>query len=469
MSDEQQAPTPPAFDPDKPHHAMPKIRGTIAGSPVGVQTPNGQQSMLALGDRSQVVDRPVVTSPLAQFMLPHMNGERGPAQIAEAAREQATKANLPEAAVQHLTEENVRLLIAQLDGAGLLHGPTFDAILEAMHAEYDKTDYLPPASTANLADALVIQEFGAETTDEQKAEHGPGRLRDSIDRWMDEALKKADDPSFDALPKAVFAPHTDYFRGWHNYGAVYGRMRVVDRPDRVIVLGTNNFGFGTGVVGCDKSFRTPLGDVARDGAFADLLDRHLGEENAALLYGHRFDHEREPSVELQLPWIQRIFGGTDGAECPPVFAALVHDPARNNGESYDGKGLSLFPFVDAMKAAIAEAPGRTLVVCSANLSHIGPAFGDRIALSGDTDDAKQNRQKVFDHDKEMLQLIGEGKAEELVASIAWQQNPTRWNSTGPIVAAMKVVDAGSVRLLNYAAAADNQGQALISSFAGVVD
>ena len=61
------------------------------------------------------------------------------------------------------------------------------------------------------------------------------------------------------------------------------------------------------------------------------------------------------------------------------------------------------------------------------------------------------------------------KAEELVASMAWQQNPTRWCSTGNIVAAMLATRPTNVTLLNYAAAMDQQGLGMVSSAAVVMN
>lgn len=473
MTTPQQGPQPqdiPPFDESKPHHARPHLRPTVQGQPVGVKNPQGQQQvMIALGDRSQIAQRSVVTSPLAQFMLGHMNGSRAVDEIAEAAAKQAQGANVPAEAIPHINAENVKNLVAQLDNAGLLMGPTFDEMLNRFRAEFDQSDSLPPASSASTADLLVKQEFGEEASEDQLRDKGPEKLREAMDKWIGEALKPVEDPSLDSLPKGVIAPQLDYFRGWMNYAHVYGRLRVVDPPDRIVVLGSNNFGFGTGVVGCNKSYETPLGVCEYDEAFADKLCAHLGPENTERLWKDRFDHEREHSIEVQLPWIQHVFGDAQSGKCPSIFAALVHDPARNNGESYDGQGLGILPFIEALKGAIAESPGKTLVVCSANLSHAGKSFGDQVSLSGEDEESQAARNKILQHDREMIQLMSEGKAEELVSSLAWQQNPTRWNSTGAIVATMKVLDAEQVRVLNFAAAGDSQSFAFISSVAAIVE
>lgn len=278
----------------------------------------------------------------------------------------------------------------------------------------------------------------------------------------------AANPSFDALPLGVVVPGNDYARSWINYAAVWGRLRVVDRPDRVVILGANHFGSATGVCGCDKGFQTPLGACTLDEGFMHALDSKLGEANAAKLYEHRFDHEREHSVEMQIPWIQHCLGAREDGSFVPVYGVLVHDPVRNSGESYDGAGLALEPFVEAMKGAIADSPGSTLLVASADLSHVGPMFGDKQALAGDSPEAAEARNQVARQDQELLKHLVEGRPEDLISSLAWSQNASRWASTGALVAMSKILDARPMQVLNYAASLDPQGSAMLTNAAGVV-
>jgi predicted class III extradiol MEMO1 family dioxygenase len=289
-----------------------------------------------------------------------------------------------------------------------------------------------------------------------------------MEAWIAKALENVEKPSFDSLPKAVIAPHIDYGRGWINYASVWGRLRVVDRPDRIVILGTNHFGDATGVCGCDKGYRTVLGTCELDDRLVQTLKSKLGAQNADLLFQHRFDHEREHSVELQIPWLQHCFGPDEQGHFPKVFGALIHDPAVNNGESYDGKGLGMQPFIDALRAALAELPGKTLIVSSADLSHVGPAFGDQQNPGGDTKEAADFRNKTFGHDKELLELVRTNKPDDLIASMAWQQNPTRWCSTGNLVAALKITSPERVEMLNYSAAVDNSGAGMVSSVSGAM-
>ncbi|MEM1185963.1 MAG: AmmeMemoRadiSam system protein B [Planctomycetota bacterium] len=441
--------SPPAFDPEAAHHARPKLR-RIRAFPLPAKTPDGKDvQMLGLADAQQISPKIVGMQPAMQLVLPHMNGENTIDEIATTVG-------------RGLTAEMLRPIVAQLDDAGLLHGPSFDAIYAEMKSAFDGSDTLPPGSTVQFAEALVMQELGQDASEEDRARLAPEKLRAAIDSWIDTALKDADDPTFDKLPAAVVAPHIDYQRGWMNYAHVYGRLRVVDRPDRVVILGTNHFGMSTGVCGCDKAYETPLGTTPLDTELLEAVKGKLGEADAQKLLEHRYDHEREHSIELHLPWIQHCLGTDDSGAHVPVFAALVHDPCVNGGESYDGNGLGFEPFVEALKGALNDVGGKTLIVSSADLSHVGPAFGDQQSLAGDSAEAQSARDRVSSHDREMLAHVTLGNADDLVSSMAWQQNPTRWCSIGNIAATLKVVEPGEIRLLNYGAAMDQNGVTLVS-------
>lgn len=453
MTDQNPAGQPqpqPKFDSSAQHHAKPKIR-PIRGFAQQVQ---GQQ-LMGLADAQQISPRVVMTSPAFQLVLPHMTGENDVDTIL---------GNVGKGLERPMLEE----FIARLDDAALLFGPNFDALLVEMREAFDSTDALPPGPTADFADALVVQDKGENATDEEKRALGPEKLTEILDKWINELMGKVKDPSFDALPRAVIVPGVDYGRGWLNYASVYGRMRVVDRPDRIVLLGTNHFGMATGVAGCDKGFSSPIGVSDYDRVFGDALTEALGPANAERLFKDRYDHEREHCIELQMPWIHHVFADTNTGEHPPVFAALVHDPLRNSGKSYDGNGLDLDVFVEGLKKAIAQLPGRTLVICVADLSHVGPAFGDQVKLLGDEPQTKQFRDEVIQHDKSMTQTLEKGSVDELLASMMWQQNKTRWGGLGPLVATMKTFEGAPVRILNYAAAADPQGATMVSTIAASI-
>lgn len=452
----QAEPPVPPFDATKPHMARPHMR-PVRGFPINARTPDGQQQlMLGLADARQVSDKIVVTVPATQFVLPLMDGTRELDAIIQQVGRGLNRAILEG-------------LVAQLDNAGLLEGPTFAALQAKMRADFDSAPNLPPASTANFAEQLVERNEDGSPKGEMPGDEELGqRMRSVFDQWIAKALEQEQEPAFTALPKAIVAPHLDYPRGWINYAQTYGRLRVADRPDRIVILGTNHFGDATGVCGCDKGYTTLLGVCELDLDLVAAVRRRLGEPGGTRLFEHRYDHEREHSIELHIPWIQHVFGKDEQGRFPRVFGALIHDPSVKNGESYDGQGLDLQPFVEALKGALAEVGGKTLIVSSADLSHVGPAFGDQQPLAGDEEAANAARNKVFEHDREMLKLVAENRPWELVAALAWQQNPTRWCSTGNLVATLLAAQPSEVKVLNYAAAMDQQGTAMVSSCAMVM-
>jgi predicted class III extradiol MEMO1 family dioxygenase len=405
---------------------------------------------MGLADARQISDKVVFLLPAVQVILPLMDGTRTlDTIVAEVGR------GLTRPALDHI--------VAQLDDACLIEGPRFEALHAKARADFDSHPTLPPAASGQFADIVASQALGQNATPEQKAEAGPGKVKELFDGWMNQALQGAQNiPT--ALPKAIIVPHIDYGRGWPNYASVYGRLRGLPRPDRVVILGTNHFGTSTGVAGCDKGYESPLGVCPVDETLVKSLRSKLGDK----LFENRFDHENEHSIELQIMWVQHVFGKDASGTYPKVFGALVHDPTVNNGESYDGNGIGLQAFVDALKGSLAGLPGTTLVVSSADLSHVGPGFGDQVQLAGEEDAAKAARDKVLEHDREMIGLIAANKPHELVSSMAWQQNPTRWCSIGNIVATLLTVDPTKVDVLNYVAAMDQQGMTLVSSAAALV-
>ncbi|MFK7759716.1 MAG: AmmeMemoRadiSam system protein B [Phycisphaerales bacterium] len=452
MTDQPAQPSQPVFDPSANHQQSPSIR-RVRGVPLPVKGPDGNQAvMLGLTDAQQISPKMVVTHPAFQQVIGQMDGSR-------------TIDEIVSQVGNGLERPMLENLIAQLDEAGFLYGPVFDGMITKMHADFDNADLLPPGSTAQFADMLVMQEMGEDATEEQKIAEGPAKLREIMDKWIDASLKDVENPAYDSLPKAIVAPHIDYARGWVNYANIYGRLRVADRPDRVIILGTNHFGQSTGVCGCNKGYESPLGVCNLDTDLVDALKANLGEDNAAKLFANRYDHENEHSIELHMPWIQHIFGADDAGNYPKIFGALIHDPIVNSGASYDGSGLDLDPFVEALDSTIANLPGKTLIISSADLSHVGPAFGDNQALAGEEEPAKAFRQKVATHDHEMLKLFTEQKIDDLIGSISWQQNPTRWCSIGNMAAAMRLTKPEKVELLNYAAAMDPNGTTFVSTAA----
>jgi len=183
---------------------------------------------------------------------------------------------------------------------------------------------------------------------------------------------------------------------------------------------------------------------------ADLRDR-FGERAIA----DQLDHIGEHSIQLHLPWIQHLFGEV------PVIGALVPDPLSGLIED-DGKRVGADEFIDGLRAALDAAGGRTLVVASSDLSHVGPQFGEPRKVD------EERCVQVETHDREMIKRFLDSEPSEFLEAVEWNRNPTRWCSVGNMVATKRLVAPKQTELIDYRQAVDDQGVALVSAAAMVM-
>jgi len=390
------------------HIDRPHIRRFV---PVAVR--QGDQQVVVLKDPLQLADRTLNIAPQALQLLARLQGEKTLAEVAESVGAEVAQ---------------IRPLVEALDEVGLLWGPNAVRLEKEKRAAIEADRRLPKGAAFALG---------------QEAETCRGQLQ----QWLDET----EDPEVEGEILAIVAPHLDYARGWPIYASAYRGLVGTSPPDRVVVLGTNHFGIGDGVVLTEWGFRSPLGDVETDAALqADLRDR-FGERAIA----DQLDHVGEHSVQLHLPWIRHLLGEV------PVVGALVPDPLSGLIED-DGKRIGADEFVDGLRAALDAAGGRTLVVASSDLSHVGPQFGEPRKVD------EERRGQVETHDREMLKRFLEAEPSEFLETVEWNRNPTRWCSVGNMVATKRLVSPKQTELIDYRQAVDDQGVALVSAAAMVM-
>lgn len=106
----------------------------------------------------------------------------------------------------------------------------------------------------------------------------------------------------DQWPKAIIAPHGGYVYSGAVAGSAYGGWRNAS-VQRVVIIGPSHSFEFPGVALPDTSvFLTPLGELQVDREVAGQLERFS--------FVRRFEaaHYPEHSIEVQLPFIQRLFG-----------------------------------------------------------------------------------------------------------------------------------------------------------------
>ena len=184
----------------------------------------------------------------------------------------------------------------------------------------------------------------------------------ALSAMLDELLSQASatlaaEPIFAPVLAAV-APHAGYPYSGPVAAFVYAALRG-RKYARVVVIAPSHFeSFDFTSVYDGDAYRTPLGNVPVDKAFA----RQLVEMSPALrLSGHGHDPTpagAEHSIEVQLPWLKKVLG--DFEVVPIVMGDQSYEASRALG-------------VALAKLAKAEAQGGdTLVLASSDLSHYHP-------------------------------------------------------------------------------------------------
>ena len=141
-------------------------------------------------------------------------------------------------------------------------------------------------------------------------------------------------------------PHAGYMYSGQVAGAVFSSLKI---PARCILIGPRHFPRGESMaILSSGSWRTPLGDAAIDSALAAELVRacpRLREDSVA--------HEREHSLEVQLPFLQRMAN-----DCRFVPIVL---------------GIDRYPLLEELGRAVAKViqaqEEKILVIASSDMNH----------------------------------------------------------------------------------------------------
>lgn len=316
-------------------------------------------------------------------------------------------------------------MVRKLDEMGYVWGPTSEAM------ERTRLDAIRAAGRFTIPDEARAPEVATQ-----------------LGAFIDGCLAEADDPELGKPIAGLVVPQLVYGMCKATYGAAYkcAKMDAGPRPDRVVILGTNHFGLGDGVVMTEFAFETPFGTVRQDAHVLERVRDAFGDK----LFKDQLDFSGEHSVAHQLPWIQRIWGDV------PVVAVLVPDPGAALIED-DGARIGTREFAPALRRFVEQAGGRTVFLACADLSRRGPQFGDQKPVDAAL------RNDVEGYDREM---IGEfmGGAAQFLAHFE-KGNPNHWNCVGSMWASLVAAPHAGAEMVRYEQVVDPQGAALVSTAA----
>jgi AmmeMemoRadiSam system protein B len=401
--------TPSETTPDAPmaeHLNRPHIRNF---QPLGMEKDG--KSFVMLRDPSMLAEQQMAVLPQVLQLILMFQGR-------ETLDEIAAKTQAP----LHI----LRDVVTRLDEVGLIWGPRFEELERVAKAKITEHGHFPISCSASLGqDAQTCHE--------------------AMDKW----LSDMEDPEIEGKILGLVAPHLDYQRGWPGYAAAYRALKKDEKPNRVIILGTNHFGIGDGVVVSEYGFATPIGKASADKSMLAFLEKTLGSKR---IYADQIDHLGEHSVQMHIPWIQHFYGDV------PILAALIPNPLVPLVADDDARATTE-QFVDAVRTALAELGGRTLLIASSDLSHVGQQFGDPGTIN---DESANQVEKI---DRERLAAYCKKDIAGFEGLFIKDQNRTRWCSVGNMLAAQNILRPANVDLIDYQQVRDPNGMSMVSSAA----
>src|SRR5713101_550200 len=108
--------------------------------------------------------------------------------------------------------------------------------------------------------------------------------------------------------KACVCPHAGYAYSGPVAAHSYLDVSGLAKPDLVVVVGPNHYGIGSGVATYGEGeWETPLGKVRVDDVASKKIVKLTG-----IVDIDPEAHRREHSIEVQLPFLQHLYGGSFG-------------------------------------------------------------------------------------------------------------------------------------------------------------
>lgn len=247
----------------------------------------------------------------------------------------------------------------------------------------------------------------------------PEELQETVDGFLARAKYYSTNDELIAL----ISPHAGY--PYSGQTAAYAYRQLTARQyDSVVLMGPSHYDdFGPFAVSAKKYYATPLGAIELD---HELIGALAGKLSIA-----RVTQDREHSLEIQLPFLQRVLGDF---KLVPIMISL---PFYIVGED------ALAPCQQLANALSDLAKSRrVLFVASSDLSHL-PDY---------------NAVKKFDARTD--ELVGAYDIPELVRYM-WQGGECRACGDAPIVTALlaaKALGADRVRVLHRTNSGDVTGE-----------
>jgi AmmeMemoRadiSam system protein B len=177
----------------------------------------------------------------------------------------------------------------------------------------------------------------------------PQRLASQVDAYLDEARL----PQIEGDVIAVIAPHAGYIYSGPTAGYAFASVRGKEFSRVVLLSPLHGYHPAPFITSAHNGYQTPLGPVWIDFEALSALDEELDAQGLPGL--DPVMHDKEHSLEIELPFLQRALSGE--FRLLPIMVRS-HDPAQ------------LYKLGQALAKIVSRYPA--LLVASTDLSHFFP-------------------------------------------------------------------------------------------------
>ncbi|TPW19995.1 MAG: dioxygenase, partial [Elusimicrobia bacterium] len=202
-------------------------------------------------------------------------------------------------------------------------------------------------------------------------------------------------------PTGLIAPHIDFHRGGTGYAWGYRDLLGSSLPALCVVIGVAHRTPRTPLVLAAKDFETPLGPVPLAAGLAAALEDGAPYDLRADELVHRAEH----SAEFQAVWLAYAREALGGQTALLPLLASSCDLAGTDA------GARTEAVLDRLAALLEPHKRELLLVCGADLAHIGPRFGDEREVT------PQWLAEVEERDREGLDRLAAQDARGWLASV----------------------------------------------------
>jgi len=374
------------------------------------------EAIVVLEDPEGLAPKPAALSMWAYALATFFDGRRSAAQAVEAFAEKF-KQPVP---VQHALD-----LQNELDRALFLYSSRFEKVLKRQIRSYLDDENRAPAHAGSA--------YPAET--------------EALEKTLLGFFETPDGPN--GLPtrnesdtvRALMLPHIDLRVGGATYAHGYAELIKKCQADLFIVLGVAHQAACDGLYYVSqKNYVSPAGVAKTNQA----IDRRLQKASGVPVPMAEMAHRTEHSVEFQAVLLSSLLTQQKrDFEIVPVLCGPIETFLANEESPLNDEGFRRF--ADALREELETCKRKWCVICSVDLSHVGPEFGhsammtDKLLLPVERGDRKWLK-----------------KVESLDANAAYEEILRTQNSRhiDAVLATLTMLDAcrgklKSAKLLHY--------------------